>query len=65
MGNRGRDLTCPICGYVFETEAQREAHVPCPEPGTERTRRESEPLDRTLDRMRGRGELDPDWWRMS
>lgn len=26
---------CPICLYPFQTEAEREAHVPCPSEGTE------------------------------
>lgn len=29
---------CPICGYRFETAADYDAHVPCPEPGGERFR---------------------------
>jgi uncharacterized Zn-finger protein len=29
------ERTCPICGYVFETVAERDAHLPCPEPGVE------------------------------
>ena len=28
--------TCPYCGYRFETEADREAHVPCPERKTDK-----------------------------
>lgn len=30
------ERTCPICGHTFETVKQRDAHVPCPEPGDER-----------------------------
>jgi hypothetical protein len=26
-----RERTCPYCQHTFETAAQRDAHVPCPD----------------------------------
>lgn len=37
---------CPICLYPFQTEAEREAHVPCPSNGTEN---DPEPWDEDED----------------
>jgi len=42
---------CPICGHRFETEESLDAHVPCPEDGTEWA---PTPLERPPRRRRSR-----------
>jgi hypothetical protein len=40
------DRTCRYCGYRFETAADREAHIPCPEKTGDNPQREEEQNDR-------------------